>query len=362
MRALPKRRRRTVLIAVLALAVAAAGTLLGLHLAGGATQVRPILARPSAYQIVYRVTAQNGTQSWEVLTVHRPFASSDLVYDHDPATGGASTPTSATWFDVDGLYTLDGSGTVRRVAGRQPGLTGSDQALGIELDGLVARKQARDVGRSMSVAGRRCRVYRFLEPPVGPIKVLTGSDHDDLCIDADGLVLAEHWMLKGRAAYDRVALRVQLGAVTDPMTEAGAKPLPGSTPTPSATPGTDPDAPIAPPPTPAGYSPGQTDVFTLPAATGGGVQARSTVWAFTRGSDVISVEAGFERGGQLPWDGQPTPTQALRIPALGTATTALRSDGPEVRVSLGSGRWVRLRGTVRLADLVSYAQQLTARR
>jgi len=347
-------------VAIVVVAVlAAGGILLGLQLTSGPDRTKPILARPAAYQIVYRATAQNGKQTWEVLTVHRPFASSDLVYDTDPAaTSGA--PQSGTWFDIDALYTLDGAGTVRRVAGRQPGLSGSDQALGLELDGLVAGKQARDLGRSMTVAGRRCRVYRFLEPPVGPIKALAGDDHDDLCIDADGLVLAEHWVLKGRAAYDRLAVRVRLGDVADPMTTAGARPLPGNTAVPTATAGADPNAPVAPPPTPTGYVAARTDVFTLPAANGGGLQAQSTVWAFTSGADVISVEAGIERGGQYPWDGQPTVTQPIRLRGLGNATTALRSDGPEVRVALGSGRWVRVRGTVPLAVLVSYAQQLTA--
>ena len=53
---------------------------------------------------------------------------------------------------------------------------------------------------------------------------------------------------------------------------------------------------------------------------------------------------------------------SVTLPGLGTATTALRSDGPEVRVPLGAGRWVRVRGTVPLSELVSYARRLTAAR
>jgi len=356
-------RWRGAVIALVVIALAVGATLLGLHLTGGDSTARPILARPSSYQIIYQVTATTGstTQSWEVLTVRRPFSSSDIVYGADPAVA-ATPPRSATWFDVDGLYTLDGTGTVRHVAGRQPGLSGSDQALGIELDALVTHKQARDLGRTMTVAGRRCRVYRFLEPPVGPIKALTGTDHDDLCIDADGLVLSEHWLLHGRPVFDRAAVRVRTGAVTDPLTPAGAKPLPGGGQTATATPGADANAPVAPPPAPVGFRPARTDVFTLPAPNGNGVQAQSTVWAFTRGGDVISVEAGFEAGGHYPWDEQPTPTDSITLPGLGKATTALRSDGPEVRVPLGTGRWVRVRGTVPLAELVSYARRLTAAR
>lgn len=363
----PRRRARApvvAVVAVVAIAVAAAGTIVGLRLSGGGTApLHATLARPSSYRIVYRVdTLANGSTvtTWEVLTVHRPFDSSDIVYDDDPAVR-QDPPRSATWFDVDGLYTLDGSGTVRRVAGRQPGPSGNDQALGVELDALGQRRLARNTGQTRSIAGRRCDVVRFLEPPVGAIKPLTGTDHDDLCIDADGLVLAEHWVLHGRPAFARTAVRVQVGSVADPSPPAGAKPLPGNGAVPTATPGVDPDSPIAAPPTPAGYALARNDVFTLPAPTGSGIAARSTVWAFTNGPDTISVEAGTEPSG-YPWDGQPTRTTAISLPGLGSATTALRSDGPEIRVALGPGRWVRIRGTVPLAVLVSYARRLTTTR
>ena len=84
-------RWRGVVIALVVVALAIGGTLLGLHLTGGDASTRPILGRPSSYQIVYRVTAQTGstTQSWEVLTVHRPFVSSDVVYGADPAVAAA---------------------------------------------------------------------------------------------------------------------------------------------------------------------------------------------------------------------------------------------------------------------------------
>ena len=353
-------RSRAVAVAVAIVAVAVVGTIIGVRLAhNDAASLHASLARPASYQIVYRVDAlATGTTvaTWEILTVHRPFDSSDLTYADDPAVR-AGPPRSATWFDIDGLYTLDGSGTIRRVGGRQPGPSGSDQALGVELPDLVRRRLARGTGHTISVAGRRCDVVRFLEPPVGAIRPLKGPDHDDLCIDSDGLVLSERWVLHGHTAYIRTAVRVRIGAVTDPMSAAGAKPLPGNGAAPTATPGTDPQSPIATPSAPSGYRLARTDVFTLPAPTGGGIQARSTVWAFTSGVDTITVEAGLERGG-LPWDDQQTPTTTVELAGLGRATTALRSDGPEVRVALGPGRWVRVRGTVPLSALVSYAQRL----
>ena len=49
----------------------------------------------------------------------------------------------------------------------------------------------------------------------------------------------------------------------------------------------------------------------------------------------------------------------MTLHGLGPATTALRSDGPEVRVDLGGGRWVRVRSALSVADLTAYAQRLT---
>lgn len=360
----PRRRlrlRRRGLIVVTVVAIAVAATVVVLVTRGGDTaSAKTILARPAAYQITYRVDSSatgSTVTTWEVLTVHRPYAASDVVYGTDPGAGVA-VPKSASLFDEDGLYTLDGTGAVRKVAGRQPGPAGTDQALGVELDQLVARKLASLEG-TRTIAGRRCRVVRFAEPPSGAIKPLNGADHDDLCLDHQGLVLGEHWVLRGRVVYDRVATRALVGDVPDPVRTQGAKPLPPGGKAPTAVDGTDPSAPVKAPPTPSGFQPRPAEVFTLPNPSGVGTAARSTVWAFTRGADIISVEAGFESGGAFPWDGQPTPTANVQLP-IGPATTALRSDGPEVRIPLGPGRWARVHGTVPLDELVSYARLLTA--
>jgi hypothetical protein len=87
--------------------------------------------------------------------------------------------------------------------------------------------------------------------------------------------------------------------------------------------------------------------------------AATVVWAFVDGPRVITVEAGTGRPGQLPWRPDDTVTRPVTLSGLGRATTAVRSDGTEIRVDLGGGRWVRVRGTVPVRDLVAYAQQLT---
>src|SRR5207248_3719199 len=52
-----------------------------------------ITALPRSYVVTYRVQ-QNGAQHWEVLTVQRPFAGSDLTYDTTDAPRGSDPPTS----------------------------------------------------------------------------------------------------------------------------------------------------------------------------------------------------------------------------------------------------------------------------
>src|SRR4029077_18178340 len=109
-----------------------------------------ITALPRSYVVTYRVT-QNGSQHWEVLTIHRPFAGSDLTYDtpavprqgDQPATGNISTDLA--------LFAVDGTAG-RTVSGRQPGPASGDQYLGAELGDLVARKLAVDTGDVHTVA------------------------------------------------------------------------------------------------------------------------------------------------------------------------------------------------------------------
>ncbi|HET6909093.1 MAG TPA: hypothetical protein VFH54_07130 [Mycobacteriales bacterium] len=359
---LPARRRTRRLLAAAVVVLVAGGVAAGVLIGGGAVPPpKPILDRPLAYQVTYRVTATSTgspVTTYEVLTVHRPFSSSDITYAADPTAGSPGPPRSATWFDTESLYTLDGTGVVRHVSDRQPGLAGSDQSLGIELDGLAQRKLAKKTGRTMTVANRSCEVIRFAEPPVGPIKPLSGSDHDDLCIDNSGLILSESYTLKGHIVYARSAIRVLVGDVTDPLSPVNAQPLPGAGQQGTVSPGVDTSAPIATPPTPAGFQPTKPVIFTLPAPNGQGLAARSTVWAFSKGPDVITVEAGLEGGGHYPWDGQQTPTQPVHLADLGSAKTILTSEGPQVQVALGSGIWLRVTGTMRPAALLSYVQQL----
>jgi len=320
---------------------------------------------PTSYTILYRVT-QNGVPHWEVLSVQRPFTASDLTYAGAVAPRNGDSATAGNMSTPAGLYAVDAQG-VRLVSGRQPGPPSGDQFIGAALSDVTSRGLAKDVGTTSTVAGRSCTVYRFAGPPSGAIIPYSdAADHDDLCFDADGLELSESWTYRGAIVLQRTAVSVRTSAqaVADaplptPPSLAGAVAAGrgGATVTPDAHPSTF----IAPPPTPNGFTPSGTAVdFALsdpqdPSQT----VATSVVWAFTRGPRVISVEAGSERSGGLPWNVGDTIARNTRLAGLGAASSVVRSDGFEVRIDLGGGAWVRVRGTVALDELIAYAQRLT---
>jgi len=253
---------------------------------------------------------------------------------------------------------------VQLVSGRQPGPPSGDQDLADELPSAVKLGLARDTGTSRSVAGRSCRVFGFAEPPSGPIRHLDNAvGHDDLCIDAEGLVLAETWTYHGRVVERRTATSVTVGA-----------PWPGEVPRPPSTSNAGAAGPgaalvertprprsfLVAPPVPTGFhSAGEPVAFRLPDPQDPTrMVAATVVWAFVEGPRVITVEAGLESNRQLPWRAGDTVTEEVQLPTLGPASIALRSDGPEVRINAGGGRWVRVRGTVPPLTLESYAREL----
>ncbi|HWC34004.1 MAG TPA: hypothetical protein VG650_04160 [Mycobacteriales bacterium] len=323
---------------------------------------------PAAYAIRYRDLV-NGVSHIEVLEVHRPFDGFDLSYTFGeptyamaPSGGWVSTPTA--------LYDVTRTGT-RLVGGRQPGPPSGDEYVGAELGELVMRHLAVDLQVSRRIAGQRCSLYRFASPPSGPVAPvrLKAADHDDLCIDAAGLVVGETWTYHGKVVESRTATLVALGQnaiahanLPSPPSTAHAKPA--ATVAPSVTPIDVPLLPIAPPPVPAGFRvalPAQE--FRLPNPDDpASLAARSVVWSFgDAGDQLITVEVGSEAGGRLPWASGDTVTRPVSLPLLGTATSALRSDGAEIRVVLPSGAWLRVRGTVPIGTLIAYARQLRLR-
>jgi hypothetical protein len=361
MRLLRGRRRLVALVGAGVLAVVG----LGLWFAAGpdgSSSSFTFSAPAMAYLVLYKNDI-NGVPQWEVLSVRRPFDGSDLTYRTSTRPGPDARADAGTLSTRTGLFTENASG-VHRVSGRQPGPPSGDQWVSVEMPEAISRGLAQDQHSLRRVAGRQCALYRVADPPSGPLHPLDAAvGHDDLCISREGLVLSETWTYRGSVVEQRTAVCVS----TDGSWPASL-PRPGSTSDagPAGPAGAivradpRPDTFIASPPTPAGYRDAGGPVsFRLPDPKHPALTVASTVvWAFDDGARVITVEAGAQRGGRLPWSPTDTTTKTVRLAGLGEATTALRSDGPEVRIDLGRGRWVRVRGTITLPSLVAFAGQL----
>lgn len=313
--------------------------------------------RPMSYRTLFRTDTWIYGQDlarWELLTVARPFGSSDLTYDAPPGPGMA--PVSGYVSTEQALYDVDAGG-MHLVAGKQPGVASGDQDLLTQMPEMVARNLAADTGSVRDIAGLRCHVYRLHEPPAGAIAPLAGAgDHDDICLAANGLILSEAWTYKSHLVYSRRALEISLKGVSLPQAYAAA-PAPAGAPTVRTDP--SPSSFLVPPPAPAGYqAAGSYDFSVAEGQSPQVAQAESVVWVFVNGPDVVTVEAGASADGALPWEGGKAVVEGARLPGFTKAQSAIRSDGAEVRIDAGHGDWVRVRGTVPVTWLVRYAAAL----
>lgn len=353
------RHQRLILVVLAVLMVGAGiGVPLGKYLTRVPVDGGP--SRPVAYQILYSTsssaTPSKTTSGWELLTVDRPFQASDLDYSRRPGPG--ATPTGGSAFTVDRLYAY-AAGGLQPVSGRQPGPPGYDQDLMTQMPGLLSRDLARKLGSTETLAGRRCQVYRFSEPPDGAVTKLSGTkEHDDLCLDSSGLELGETWTLGGRVVEVRRAVRVTVGLVRSPVSPTSSA-LPSDA-AGTASPDRHPQTFLPTPPTPAGFHALEPESFVEPGPEGEEQDAAAEiVWAFAKGPDVVTVEAGTSGSGQLPWADEPTVTEPVHLTGLGSGESALRSDGAEIRIDEGDGQWIRIRGSVPLKGLIAYASTLS---
>ncbi|HXA42736.1 MAG TPA: hypothetical protein VNV65_07480 [Candidatus Solibacter sp.] len=368
----PRRRLLWLAVAVIGVALAA-GLILWFVGLDAAPTSRPDRgptvavgsAYPMSYVVVYDVT-ENGVHLWEVLSVQRPLAGSDLTYRTEGVPGRDAQPISGSISTATALYAVNQQG-VQLVSGRQPGPAAGDQYIAPEIPELLRRGLASDLTTTRSVGGRLCALYRFAQPPSGPIPPAPGQgDHDDICLAADGLVLAETWTFHGRVALQRTAVDVNASdqpqvdsLAPSPPATAGAKPGAAAAGTLTANPHAA--TFIGAPPSPTGFTgsgPGYDFRLPDPAAPAQSL-ATSVVWAYTLGARVITVEAGRQQAGALPWRAGDTAGEPVHLAGLGAATAVVRSDGFELRVDLGGGQWVRVRGTVPLDQLIAYGQLLT---
>jgi len=355
----PRRSRLLVVLLVSAL-TASIATALGLTLSAGSVPAPsvPTAPRPVGYQVLYQTDtnpAGQSLQQWQLLTVDRPFQAAELTYDEPVGLG--VKPVSGYVSSEQALYDVSSQG-IQLVSDKEPGVPSGDEDLITQMPEMLARGVAAETRGIRRIAGHTCTVYRLAQPPAGAISPLdTGGDHDDVCLEANGIILSEAWTYHAHLVYSRHALKVTLANSALPSVNGGTSaPSPLA---PALTPDPSPSSFLAPPPAPPGFRAVGTYHYSVPNEQDPALtQASSVVWAFVNGPDVVTVEAGRTAGGALPWEGENTVVERVGLPGFANARSAIRSDGAEIRIAAGHGEWVRVRGTVPISWLTRYARSL----
>jgi hypothetical protein len=314
---------------------------------------------PDGYRITYRVAQRTAAPTSETLTVRRPFASQMV----DAAGGGRRT--------AFGRLITDDAGAEPIVLAVGPTVAGGDVRLAPVVDdavaaGLLVEREQREV------AGRRCQVYRTGAPVADGLLVKpTRREHADVCIDRNGLVLEEWWVVDGRPFRQRVATDVEerapddLGAdwtALDPsmaVEEGGGSIL--KVRDDSAPPGELFEAARVP----DGFThlgrysiiPPQADAFAGNGNRSNISSSTADVWR--RGIDVLLVDQGGSLGGRTAFEPDPA-NRVVDVPGLGAVEVRLGLAANEVRVTRPHGHFVRVVGTLPADELLEVMRGLVA--
>lgn len=318
-------------------------------------------AFPPSYRITYRVRFVD-TETAEVVEVVAPFDSRTTSYRGTRAEGAPIEERELT-FGVMASRS-GGQDTVLEVPPTVSGPRPAAVLAEAEELGLVERRERR------KVAGRTCQVWRtsgaldastFVPP--------TDDDYFDLCVDGDGLVLEEWQVVDGSAIRQRVAVTVETGAVD--LATIGRLPREATLEIDQGG-GSLEAIPLDQRPVgpflelgqlPSGFTrQGRYTVVPPQAAlvdeSQRGRAFSSTTDVLVRGVDVISVERGGVLDLSDPWTATDAFPDVDLGPAVGTGELLPGRTGGEVRALLGSGRFLRITGTVDLATLVEVARSL----
>ena len=229
-----------------------------------------------------------------------------------------------------------------------------------------------DGGEVRRIAGRPCQVHTFGAQLL--LGIVAEGEDTEACIDADGLVLEEVVRDEDGIVSRWVASRVDADPATtdddfvlDGVVARGAAEGGGSLrevePT-SRSVGQF----FEPAEVPTGFvHRGRYAVVPPQEANPDDENTRAHVIAgvvdvWVRGIDVLVLEQGGTLGRVPPFGGHPngTPEDALSAQYRGVAETIPGAHANEVRVLLPPGRYVKVVGTLPLADLVELVAALTS--
>lgn len=321
----------------------------------GSTEVEPatpvvVGVGPDTYEVTYRVRLAGQRDATETIVVERPYRSR------------RTSPTERTATDFARLQVLPSSGAGSVLS---PPPASVDPRPGLVVDraveeGLLEPREHR------RVLGRTCRVYRTLRPVTSStISAALPNQHTDICVDEAGLVLEEWQVNDGRAVQQRLATAIGAGGPVIPVTDAPTlTATQGGGSVLAADPSSEPpgrffvlDAP------PAGFTlrgrysvippqPGLTDEQERRKAVA------STVDVYERGADVLVVDRGGTLNFEPAFQPRPEGREVDLGPVLGVGELLLSWNGPEVRVGLADGKFVRVHGTVPVDVVVATARAL----
>jgi hypothetical protein len=312
----------------------------------------------TGYTITYRVEVTIGApeRSRRVLAVRRPFDGSDRT-----TPDGSGRPESGLVARGGHLFRLDPDKAVD-FGDQGPVVAPGDLQVAAQLPALERLGLALPQG-SATVAGRACHRYRFGAPLADGFKVPTDTEYADVCLDGDGLVLAEDWYLDGRLLRHTAAESVVLGPPPDDAFDLGGRTV-VATPTVTVTALPSQSIPDTGRPywtvdrPPEGftllrrYRSAAVDLSSgVPLADGG-----MTADAYRAGADVIWVEHRAELALEPPEGAG----EQVEAGTLGAGWLWLTPQGPQIRVGTG-GQVVLVRGTVAPDRLVAFARSLGPR-
>ena len=345
------RRRRSIPVATLAIAVASVVAVAVVVRSRDQREREapgpPALTAPAPeYRIVYRIDdTAGGTRvtTTEEARVRRPF-DARIERRNGPPPGGETISVQISRL---GRLALPSDGEAPLTLAVPPGLAVTDLRFDPALDWLIDQEVV-DTGPRRTIAGRTCAVIRLGAPPATgePVRYEPGSDdYTDECIDAAGLVLEEVWVSGGTRVRRKVAVEVEW---TAGLTEAGlADPGPAI--------GTDVGGgsfrQIEASPFAAYDVPGH-DLAGHFEAAGPEQPVPFAVDVWVNGPDAVLVEYG------PTGSSSGTVSRERDDPDLGEVTIGYGLRMNEVRYVAADGQPVRVRGTLRVEQLLEIGRRL----
>jgi len=317
---------------------------------------------PTSYRITYRT--DGGRKSYEgttVLEVRRPFDARQENFTGSPPGKGKPAVSIQT------LGRFQQGALVLAVPPAPPSfdLNPAASLPAASKRGLVVRRERR------VIAGRACQVYRTGDDPAsGALKAWKpkATSWNDVCLDAQGLVLEQVAVEKGAVLHRRVAVTVDLApSLDDSLFAAAGDVLPvqkgggafKQVSDDSRLPGRFWDLPSVPqgfahigryvvrPPQPELVASVDRERYLL-----GGIAD-----AYTSDGGVLIVEQGSTLGSEAPFAPDVT-AERVDLGALGTGEVILSLATTVVRVNLGSGAYVRVAGNLSPTTLIEVARSL----